>query len=491
MTLFLGDLKREDLSGKTVLVRVDYNVPLKKDDTSNTMIPTDTSRVRASLPSLEFLLRNGAKVVLCSHLDRPRGPDPSLSLRLLVKPLQEMVKEFSASVKFVKECIGAEVDKAKQELRAGEILLLENLRFHSEEMSNDPTFSEHLASHIDIYVNDAFGAAHRAHASTVGVTQFIPTRCAGFLMKKELDFLGEALNQPRRPLVAIVGGAKISSKLGVLKNLLQKVNVLLIGGGMVYTFYRAMGHSVGDSLVQEEFISHAAEVLKMTEELRVRLVLSCDSHIVPTASLKQPNQSQQEQKASHQVQDPLDLPSNTASLAVEYSTHTPDKEGLEFEPAVSVANTPLGPLYVPLTSQMKRVEKNECISEGWTGVDIGPESIRTFCSALELTRTVLWNGPLGMCENEEYAHGTISLLHFVSDLTDAGSTTILCGGDTVAALEHLQWRLAHPEVLPGETEPLLPTQLHFSHVSTGGGAALEFLEGKTLPGVAALSTAQL
>lgn len=212
-------------------------------------------------------------------------------------------------------------------------------------------------------------------------------------MKKELDILGGALNQPSRSLVAIVGGAKVSSKLGVLKNLLKKVNVLLIGGGMVYTFYRAMGHSVGDSLVQEEFIPHAAEVLKMAEELKVTLVLSGDSHIVPTASLKQPNQSQQEQKESHQVQDPPDLPSDThASLAVEYSTHTPDKEGLEFEPAVSVAKTALGPLYVPLTSQMKRVVKNECIPEGWTGVDIGPESIRTFCSALELTSTVLWNG---------------------------------------------------------------------------------------------------
>ena len=231
-----------------------------------------------------------------------------------------------------------------------------------------------------------------AHASTVGVTQFIPTRCAGFLMKKELDFLSGALNQPRRPLVAIVGGAKVSSKLGVLKNLLQKVNVLLIGGGMVYTFYRAMGHSVGDSLVQEEFISHAAEIWKMAEELRVRLVLSCDSHIVPTACLKQPTQYQQEQKESHQVQDPLALSSNTASMAVEYSTHTPDKKGLEFEPAVSVAKTALGPLYVPLTPQVKRVEKNECIPEGWTGVDIGPESIRSFCSALELTSTVLWNG---------------------------------------------------------------------------------------------------
>jgi phosphoglycerate kinase len=377
------------VEGKRVLVRVDFNVPLAEGKVA------DDTRIRAALPTIHYLIEHGAKVILMSHLGRPKGKVvDGLRLNSVAERLSELL---GRPVSKLDDCVGPEVEAAVAKMRPGDIILLENTRFHPEERSNDPTFARKLAALGDIFVNDAFGAAHRAHASTVGVAEVLPA-VAGFLMEKELTFLGQALTAPEHPFVAILGGAKISDKIGVIDNLLTKVNALLIGGGMANTFLKAQGHDIGQSLVEDESLDVAREMLDRAGE---KLVLPVD--VV--------------------VADRFDAEANSK--------------------IVSVSQVP----------------------ETWRILDIGPETVDLFKQRLAGARTVVWNGPMGVFEFPRFAEGTFAIARFLADLE---ATTIIGGGDSVAAVE--QAGLADK----------------MTHISTGGGAALEFLEGKELPGVAVL-----
>jgi len=396
--LTLRDLPDAALQDRRVLVRVDYNVPLDDGRVA------DDTRIRATLPTLEYLVDRKARVVLVSHLGRPKGRwDPAYSLRPVAERLKELV---DAPVHFTADVVGPDAHAAVDSLRGGEILLLENVRFLAGEETNDRELSEALAAFGDVYVNDAFGAAHRAHASTAGVAEVMKAdgrpAVAGFLMEKELRFLGQALESPERPFVAIIGGAKISGKIDVIENLLPRVDRLLIGGAMANTFYRALGLETGQSLVEEDRIELARELLGRAGE---KLVLPVDCVVA------------REAKAGAQ-------------------TWQVDRDAVPPEARI---------------------------------LDIGPKSVATFREIIERARTVLWNGPMGMFEIEEFSQGTAGIARAVAAATDRGATTIVGGGDTVAAIEGA-----------GVADRI-------THVSTGGGASLEFLEGRTLPGVAALS----
>eukprot|EP00262_Sarcandra_glabra_P017475 TRINITY_DN59_c0_g1_i3.p1 TRINITY_DN59_c0_g1~~TRINITY_DN59_c0_g1_i3.p1 ORF type:complete len:402 (-),score=110.73 TRINITY_DN59_c0_g1_i3:230-1435(-) len=395
----VGDLKEVDLKGKKVFVRVDLNVPL--DDNSNI---TDDTRVRAAVPTIKYLIGYGAKVILCSHLGRPKGVTPKYSLKPLVPRLSELL---GIKVEIADDCIGEGVEKLVAAIPGGGVLLLENVRFHKEEEKNDPEFAKKLASLADLYVNDAFGTAHRAHASTEGVTKFLKPSVAGFLMQKELDYLVGAVANPKRPFSAIVGGSKVSSKIGVIESLLEKVDLLLLGGGMIFTFYKAQGFSVGSSLVEEDKLDLAITLLEKAKSKGVSLLLPAD--------------------------------------VVVADKFAPD------------ANSKIVPA--------------SAIPDGWMGLDIGPDSVNTFCEALDATKTIIWNGPMGVFEFEKFAAGTEAIAKKLADLTEKGVTTIIGGGDSVAAVEKL-----------GLADKM-------SHISTGGGASLELLEGKSLPGVLALDDA--
>lgn len=384
--------------GRRVLVRVDFNVPL--DERQNI---TDDRRIRESLPTLRKILGDGGAVIACSHLGRPKkGPDPKYSLKPVARRLQELLGK---PVTFAEDCIGPEASNLVGRMKPGDVLLLENLRFHPDEEKNDPEFARKLASLADIFVNDAFGSAHRAHASTEGVTRYFDQSVAGFLMEKELRFLGAAVANPNRPFAAILGGAKISGKIDVVQNLMSKVDVLIIGGGMVFTFAKAKGYAIGASLLEEDRVEMAREIMAKAETSRVKLVFPTD--------------------------------------AVVASEISPD------------AKTQVVPI-------------NQ-IPDGMKGLDIGPDSIRKFTEVLTGARTVLWNGPMGVFECPPFAHGTIAIAKLLARLTDDGAITIVGGGDSAAA------------VAQAGVEDRL------SHISTGGGASLEFLEGKVLPGVAALT----
>ncbi len=386
-------IKDIDLDGKKVLMRVDFNVP--QDEMGNI---TDDTRIRAALPSINYILGRKTVLVLASHLGRPKGKVvDSLRMDPIAKRLQELLKR---EVKKLNDCIGEEVEKAVGAAKEGDVLLLENVRFHPEEEQNDPGFAKRLSSIADIFVNDAFGTSHRAHASTEGVTKFMPA-VAGFLVQKELEYFEKALRNPERPFVAILGGAKISGKIEVIENLLDKVESLLIGGGMAYTFLKASGAEVGDSLVEGDKLELAKNLLGKAREKGVDFILPIDHAI-----------------------------------------------GDEFSDSAQM-NT---------TSDVE-------IPEGWRGMDIGPKTVEKFIQVLKSTKTVVWNGPLGVCEFERFSAGTKSIAEF---LASSGATTIIGGGDTAAAVN--QFGLSS----------------RFSHVSTGGGASLEFLEGKQLPGVIAL-----
>jgi phosphoglycerate kinase len=387
-----ADMKQAEVKGKRVFVRVDFNVPM---DAS--MRITDETRIRAALPTIRYLRENGAKVILASHLGRPKGFELKLSLAPAAAALGRLI---GLPVIMAPDCVGAETAELAAAMQPGEVLLLENLRFHPEEEKNDPAFARELASLADIYINDAFGSAHRAHASTEGITAFLPAY-AGFLMEKELSFLGNVLSAPERPFAAILGGAKVKDKIAVVENLLTKVDVLIIGGGMAYTFLKAKGYNVGRSLLDEERLEFAAGVLRQGAEKNLPILL------------------------------PVDV-----VAAEEISADSP-----------------------------RRVTDAAGIGPEEMALDIGPETIRIFTDAVKTARTVLWNGPMGVFELDAFAGGTNAI---AKALADCPGVTIVGGGDSAAAVEKA-----------GLADKM-------THVSTGGGASLEFLEGKTLPGVAAL-----
>jgi phosphoglycerate kinase len=385
------------LSGKRILTRVDFNVPLKNGKVG------DDTRIRAALPTIKKIINSGGKAILISHLGRPKG---QVKYELSLKPVAERLADLlGLPVKFANDCIGPEVENNVNNLKEGEIILLENLRFHKQETDNDAEFSQKLAGLGDVYINDAFGTAHRAHASTEGVTKFLKPAVAGYLMKKEIEYLGNTLVQPKRPFVAIIGGAKISGKIDVIKNLLQKVDTLLIGGGMIFTFYKARGYGIGKSLLEEDKIGEAENLLKMDLPDNVQMILPDD--VLTTESLEAPYKS--------------------------------------------------------------RVVNKDLIDDKSIGVDIGPKTQNVFAEKIKTSRTIVWNGPMGIFEIDEFAGGTIAVAIAIAEATDAGAVSIVGGGDSVAALAKT-----------GLTEKI-------THVSTGGGASLEFLEGKSLPGVAALA----
>ncbi|MBL8020057.1 MAG: phosphoglycerate kinase [Leptospirales bacterium] len=388
-----------DVSGKRVLVRVDFNVPLK-DGT----VESD-KRLRASLPTVQHLIKNGARVILMSHLGRPKGK-PVDSMRM--SPVGDAFgKLLGQSVKTLSVCVGDEAKKAAESLKNGEVLLLENLRFHPEEEGNDPGFSKQLASLGELYVNDAFGTAHRAHASTEGITHFVQKSAAGFLMQKELDYLGGAIQNPARPFVAILGGSKVSSKIDVIKSLLPQVDHLIIGGGMAYTFYKAQGLEIGKSLCEDDKVQVAKDLLA---------------------------------SAGNKLMLPVDC---VISDAFDFDARK--------------------------VGTLKTVKANE-IPAGWIGLDAGPATVQKYTEVLSTAKTVLWNGPLGVFEIAETAVATFKIAEALASATKNGAITIIGGGDSAAAIEKAR------------------LEDRVSHVSTGGGASLEFLEGKELPGVTALSS---
>jgi phosphoglycerate kinase len=387
------------LGGKKVLIRVDFNVPMTAD-----LKVADDTRIVESLPTIKKVLDSGASAILMSHLGRPKGkPTVEFSLAPVAEHLGRLL---GRPVKFAPDCLGAETEKTVQALKPGECLLLENLRFYGEEEKNDLDFAKKLASYGEVYVNDAFGTAHRAHASTEGVTRFLKPSVAGYLMKKEIDYLGAAVSEPRRPYVAILGGAKISGKIDVIENLLPKVDVLVIGGGMAFTFFQAQGYEIGDSLVEQDKVALARKILEDSKAKRMRLILPVDCVIA----------------------DRLD---NNAQRKV-----------------------------VPVTK----------IPAGWRGLDIGPETVKIINMEVRRAKTVVWNGPMGVFEMPNFANGTMEVARVLADATAGGATTIVGGGDSAAAVSAAGF------------------EKKVSHVSTGGGASLEFLEGKVLPGLAALDT---
>jgi phosphoglycerate kinase len=395
----VANLSSSDLSGKRVLVRVDFNVPV--DDGGNI---TDDTRIRAALPTIQDLTGKGAKVILSSHFGRPKGVDDKYRLTPVAKRLSELLGQ---TVVKTDDCIGDEVAAKVGAMQNGQVLLLENVRFHPEEEKNTPEFAKQLAANADLYVNDAFGTAHRAHASTEGVTHYLSPSVAGYLIEKELKYLQSAIESPQRPLVAIIGGSKVSSKIGVIETLLDKCDKLIIGGGMIFTFYKARGLNVGKSLVEEDKLELAKSLEAKAKERGVQLLLPTD--------------------------------------VVVADNFAPD------------ANS--------------QTVKIESIPDGWMGLDIGPDSVKLFQDALADCKSVIWNGPMGVFEFDKFAVGTEAIAHSLADLTKKGATTIIGGGDSVAAVEKV-----------GVAEQM-------SHISTGGGASLELLEGKELPGIAALDAA--
>ena len=385
-------IKDIDVKGKKVLTRVDFNVPL--DENLNI---TDDNRITAALPTIRYALENGARLILMSHLGRPKGKVvEEMRLKPAARRLSELLNQ---EVKTIDDCVGAPVKEAVEALSPGEVLLLENLRFHPGEEKNDPGFSQALAGLGEIYVNDAFGAAHRAHSSTEGVAKFLPA-VSGFLLQKEMDYLGAVVANPQKPFVVILGGAKVSDKIGVIENLLGKVDAFLIGGGMAYTFLKAKGVEIGSSKLEADKLPIASELLSRAEKEGVKILLPVDNVITDT--LEQGGQVRQ---------------------------------------------------------------AGEAVPEGWLGVDVGPKTVENFKARLSSAKTILWNGPLGICEREEFARASREIAEYISGLE---ATTIIGGGDTAAAAAKF-----------GLSEKM-------SHVSTGGGASLEFLAGKELPGIAAL-----
>lgn len=383
------------VKGKRVLVRCDFNVPLKDS------VITDENRLVGAMPTIKYLMENGAKVILCSHLGKAKGPDPSKTLAPVAKRLSEMLGK---EVVFAADdnVVGENARKAVAEMKEGDVVLLENTRFRPEEGKNEESFSKDLASIADIYVNDAFGTAHRAHCSTVGVTSFVDTAVCGYLIQKELKFLGDVVETPVRPFVAILGGAKVSDKINVINNLLEKVDTLIIGGGMAYTFLKAQGFEIGTSLLEADKVDYAKEMMEKAVAKGVKLLLPVDNIVG-------------------------------------------DKFSAEATPVVT---------------------EDQNIPEGHMGLDIGPKTAKLYADAVKEAKTVIWNGPMGVFEFENFAKGTIEV---AKAMAESDATTVIGGGDSAAAVNILGF---------GDK---------MTHISTGGGASLEFLEGKDLPGISALN----
>ncbi len=391
-------IDKVNLKSKRVLVRVDFNVPLDEN-----LKITDDIRITSSLPTIKKIIGDGGRCILMSHLGRPKGgPNPKYSLKPVAVRLGELLE---MDVKFAPDCIGDQVKAIVASMNDGEVLLLENLRFHPEEEKNVPEFAQQLAELGDVYINDAFGSAHRAHASTEGVTKFIKICASGYLMQKELDYLGEAIANPVRPFTAILGGSKISGKIDVIENLLPKVDNLLIGGGMAYTFYKAMGYEIGSSLLEEEKIDLAKQMLEKFKTSRAKVLLPKDNVV-----------------------------------AAEFKNESPSA-----------------------------VVDADKIPSGKMGLDIGPKTIEEFKNVILSSKTIIWNGPMGVFEFDNFANGTDTIAGALAEATRNGAITIIGGGDSAAAIKKA-----------GLDDKV-------SHVSTGGGASLEFLEGKILPGVEALN----
>jgi phosphoglycerate kinase len=390
-----------DLKNKRVLVRVDFNVPL--DEKLNV---TNDIRIDESLPTIKKIIGDGGKAILMSHLGRPKGErKPEFSLKPAAERLSKLLGK---EVKLAPDCIGAETEKMVNEMKPGDVVLLENLRFHKQEEKNEPEFAKQLSNLGDVYINDAFGSAHRAHASTEGVTKYIKTCAAGYLMQKELDYLGSALANPKRPYCAVLGGAKISGKIDVINNLLNKVDTLIVGGGMAFTFFKAQGKEIGKSLLEAEKLELAKELLEKTKSGKLKFLLPVD--VVVADEFK----------------------NDSPSIIVEVDKIPADKMGL----------------------------------------DIGPKSIKLFSDELMKSETIVWNGPMGVFEMDNYAKGTFAVAQALAKATESGAITVIGGGDSAAAIADAG------------------LEKKVSHVSTGGGASLEFLEGKVLPGVAALTDAK-
>lgn len=384
-----------EVSGKRVLCRCDFNVPMKDG------VITSEKRIVAALPTIKYLKDNGAKLILCSHMGKPKG-EPEDAEKFTLAPVAKRLSELlDTDIKFAKDTIGEDAKAKAAALKDGEVLLLENTRFDKREKKNDPEFAKELASMADIFVNDAFGAAHRAHASTAGVADYLPAVC-GYLIQQEIGVMGKALADPARPFVAILGGAKVSDKIGVITNLIDKVDTLIIGGGMAYTFMKALGHSIGDSLLDAENVELAKEMMAKAEAKGVKFIIPVDNRV-----------------------------------GKEYKEDTEN-------------------MVVP----------SDEIPDGWMGLDIGPKTEKLFADALTDAGTVIWNGPMGVSEWDNFASGTIAVATAVAN---SGAISVIGGGDSVAAVTKL-----------GFADKM-------SHISTGGGASLEFLEGKELPGIAALN----
>ena len=383
-----------ELKGKCALIRVDFNVPLDGKQI------TDDTRIKAALPTINYVIQHGGKVILMSHLGRPKGKVvPELSLEPIARRLRELLGK---NVIMAPDCIGDEVKVIVSKMKEGDIVLLENLRFHAEEEKNDPDFAKKLAELADVYINDAFGAAHRAHASTAGVTKYVSQAAAGLLMQKEIEYIGQAIENPERPFMAILGGAKVSDKIGVIENLMEKADAIIIGGAMAYTFLKAQGRRVGNSLVEDDKLDLAKEILKKSLDNDVPLYLPID----------------------HVIADKFAADANV------------------------------------------KIVKSGGITDGWEGMDIGPATVEKYKGVLERAKTIIWNGPVGVFEFDAFAKGSFAIAKI---LAESGVTTIIGGGDCVAAVQK-----------SGYADKI-------THISTGGGASLELMEGKELPGIAALS----
>lgn len=387
-----------DLQGKKILMRCDFNVPLNKEQKI-----TDDRRIKGALPSIKKALESKAAVILCSHLGRPKGErKPEMSLKPVADSLSGLL---GLTVKMANDCVGKDVQALKDNLQPGEVLLLENLRYHKEETKNNSDFAKQLAQGIDIFVNDAFGTAHRAHASTEGVTNHVPISVSGYLIEKELKYLGEAVESPARPFTAVLGGAKISGKIDVIKQLFDKVDNLIIGGGMIFTFYKAQGLEIGNSLLEADRVDMAKSLIDEAKERKINLILPED--VV--------------------VADKFDNEAN------------------------------------------KKVVPVDQIPEGWMGLDIGPNTIVKFSDTIKNSKTIIWNGPMGTFEMPNFVEGTLKIAEALCQATEAGGVSVVGGGDSAAAMSQFEM------------------DSRVTHISTGGGASLEFLEGKVLPGIAALA----